>query len=427
MILFVIATISTALVILLMLYNGFVGVQAFVLLKPIIDTSWNHGYFGINNLRLIGVVVPLFLVVKVFLVDAERKKGLTGIFLGVLLLMINLPGTFMVIGSGDFMGAINTIFRYLNAFLGLYIFQMYFSDVKTFKRLLILILVAGLFPIGMGIYQSITGEIWQMRKAAGLTRLVGLYHDAFSLRHYAFQTLTGILLYWSYFSVKKTSLKIFLLAFGAACVVVIFNLFSKAALASVVVWTFCWCLLNKRIGLFFVMGFVMVIVNLATGGAMIEQATQVFSKEIGAYEGTMDEKFALSGRMGIWGYYFEKWQNSGPIEQIIGTGHMGSYHSEFLRVLITNGLVGLIVYLFILAFIGLRVAGNVMKKNSPLNVMALMIYLMFILDCIGLTPGVYPSYMIYIFGFLMLSIRGVDGLDEHYAAIKNKAPSHQET
>jgi hypothetical protein len=41
-----------------------------------------------------------------------------------------------------------------------------------------------------------------------------------------------------------------------------------------------------------------------------------------------------------------------------------------------------------------------------------MILMMYLVDTIGLTPGIYPGYQWYVWGFIGLALRGVDGLTD---------------
>jgi hypothetical protein len=47
-------------------------------------------------------------------------------------------------------------------------------------------------------------------------------------------------------------------------------------------------------------------------------------------------------------------------------------------------------------------------ERSPLNVMAVMLFGMWLVDTIGLTPRAYPGYQWYVWGFIGLALRGVD-------------------
>ena len=51
---------------------------------------------------------------------------------------------------------------------------------------------------------------------------------------------------------------------------------------------------------------------------------------------------------------------------------------------------------------------NYLRDNSPLNVMALMIFAMWIIDTIGLHPSLYPGYQWYVWGIIGLAIRGAN-------------------
>ncbi len=96
-------------------------------------------------------------------------------------------------------------------------------------------------------------------------------------------------------------------------------------------------------------------------------------------------------------------------------------HIDFLRALFSTGILGFILYIttpFSSLFIAAR---NCMRSNTPLNTMALMLLVMWVVDAIGLVPSAYPGYQIYVWGFVGLAFGGVKGLDEAAAPIAQAA------
>lgn len=73
------------------------------------------------------------------------------------------------------------------------------------------------------------------------------------------------------------------------------------------------------------------------------------------------------------------------IGQIFGTGNPSAPHNDFLRSLLSGGVIGLMIYVVLLHVIGMRVFKNYLRERSPLNVMALMIFGMWLIDTIGLS------------------------------------------
>jgi O-antigen ligase len=116
------------------------------------------------------------------------------------------------------------------------------------------------------------------------------------------------------------------------------------------------------------------------------------------------------------------WQKLGIINKLLGSGqaNTGGGHNDYLRILINAGILGLIAYLVLLIAIGLGVMRNLTKHRNPLNLMALIIYCAWMIDTLGLTPGLYPNYQWYVWGFIGIALKGVTGLhDESRSGIAN--------
>ena len=80
--------------------------------------------------------------------------------------------------------------------------------------------------------------------------------------------------------------------------------------------------------------------------------------------------------------------------------------------MICNGILGFIVFFFVVVRIGWVVCTNIVKRANALNIMAGMIFLMWCIDIFGLHPGLYPAYQWFVFGFITLALRGVKDLEK---------------
>jgi O-antigen ligase len=398
-----------------------VGLLILIFAKPIIDATWNSGLGGINALKVVGAGLPILVIFR-FLVTSDLKKhGMPMAVIWMAYLYCNLVSFAMIAISGKLVGSIEFILRVLNGFVGFYLFQTYFSEKKWFKYLLIAYLFAGLFPMMMGLYQAMTGTVWRVRQAAGLVRNVGIYHDAFAFRSYAYMTITAIILYWSYFSKNKWISKLFLIGYGFACSVVVFKIYSKAGYAIFALWSTIWSIFNRKIVIIVLLAASVLAANFMMGNKLFTDVATVFYKETDAITGEGNRDLALGGRMYIWTDYWESYKNAGTFNQMFGLGVSGGgTHNDYLRVLMGGGILGLVVYVTLLGMIGWKVALKVLSRASPLTIMALMIYLMWLLDTIGLSPGLYPSYQWYVWGFIGLALKGVEGLSEQP---ENETPS----
>ena len=116
----------------------------------------------------------------------------------------------------------------------------------------------------------------------------------------------------------------------------------------------------------------------------------------------------LSGRWYGWEASLQRFANRPLVFQILGNGYPGAAHNDFLARLFSGGVVGLFIYSVLLASIAMRILKNHRRGPSPLNVMAIMIFAMWLVDTLGLHPSLYPSYQWYVWGFIGLSLRGLD-------------------
>jgi len=339
---------------------------------------------------------------------------MTLFWIWVLYLFINILGFSVFLSEGRYLFTVKLFFRIVNGFVGFYMFQAYAADRESFRRLLIAFLIAGLFPMLMGMYQAATGHIWHMRTGTfGLVRNVGLYHNATSFRYFAYMTITALFLYWSYFSTRSVFQRILHLSYAAVCVVVLFNVYSKAAVATMALWLLIWGIVNRKVGFLFLCLVALLAANVVTGNLIFDQIAQVFLKETAVMEGTMDSELMLGGRFFGWKAALAAFGEAPLFNQLIGMGvGGGATHNDYLRALLASGVVGLLVYLLLLGSVGFFVTRNLIFARNPLNVMAFMIFTAYLIDTIGLNPGLYTGYQWYAWGFMGLAIHGVAGLDE---------------
>ena len=407
------AMIMSSIAVFLLAVRPFAGVLCIFLVKPVIDATWNSHLFGFNALKFMGAMVPIVFLIRFFLLGENKRRGmpLKGVWISYL--FVNLLTVVMIVATGNFMAALEIFLRILNGFVGFYLLQTYVTNREQFRKFVIVLILAGFFPIGMGVYQAATGVVWRERMTVGLMRNVGFYHDAFSFRAYAYSTIVGILLYWSYFIKRSVLVRLFLVGFGAACAVVIFKIYSKAGYAIFVLWTATWTIFNKKILWLVVICVGIVGANILLGNKIYHEVEQVFSRETAAIDGTGRADRALAGRYSVWTEFYSIWEEADFIGQFFGTGNpAGRAHNDYLRVLVSGGVVGLAAYVLLIVVVGWKVLINLFRSWTPLNLVAAMVFMMYFIDTIGLTPAVYPAYQWLCWGVIGLALRGVDGLEQ---------------
>lgn len=395
-----------------LLVNVNFGILAAFLLKPVTDTSYLTYFGGIRLPELVGVAVPLLVLMRSF--TPGQKLSEMPLFRIWLIYLIYNVLTFSIIAFDR--GALSSIglsFRVLNGFVGFYMIQAFFHDRESFRRLLLVIILAGLFPMATGVYQALTGVVWHERMTVGLVRNVGLYHDSVTFRNYAFQTLSAVFLFWFYFLkpgrdiVKRTLLLILV----SACLVVLYKVYSKAGITILTLWILIYCVSHKRIVPAILSVGLLVGINFLYQGQLFSEVEQLFWREVAATMENADElayRKTLSGRWSVWEFLLQEFASRPLVFQILGNGNTGNAHNDFLIALFSGGVVGLFIYVVLLGSIGMRILKNFRRRPSPLNVMAIMIFAMWLVDTLGLSPSLYPAYQWYVWGFIGLSLRGLD-------------------
>jgi hypothetical protein len=293
--------------------------------------------------------------------------------------------------------------------------QTYCNNRESFRRLLLVLMAAGIVPVAMGIYQQLTGVVWRDNSTVGLVRLVGLYHDAQSVRFMGFQTLTALILYWAYFR-PRVFRQLLMIGYALVVAMVLFKIYSKAGTVIAVMWVLIWCIGRRKILPAVVAICALLVANAVFFDQIWTETEQLFSKELAAVEegegeGEVSEDTrdnTLAGRWDGWEYLLDKFARRSLPEKIFGGGSALAAHNDYLGALLEGGVVGLMIYLALLFSIGNRVAINYRRDKSPLNVMAVMLFTMWLVDTIGLTPRIFSYYQWYVWGFIGLAFRGID-------------------
>ncbi len=401
------------------LYSAPAGVMIAFLGKPIIDATWNYSIGGINALKIVGVLVPI--MVFAYAISSKspvRRTPLLSIWL-IYSIYTCLSYGFQLAYADDpadeFISVVQASFRTLNGLAAYLMVQAYFRDTEQLRRLLLVLLLASLFPMLMGVYQAATGVVWRERSTVGLARNVGLYHDAFTFRGYAFQTLTAILLYWAYF-VKKTQVirQLLLLGLAMMALVVLYKVYSKAGVLIILLWVVIWTAGRRSFMPAMIAASVVLLANALTSETLISEVQQLFTKEFvasGDYATTRDKQRTLGGRWFIWSIYLEEFWRSSLLEQMFGTGRLVPAHNDFLGKLISSGVLGVTLYIMLLWAVGVCLVRNYFRERSPLNVMGLMVFVMWMVDTVGLSPSIYTSYQWFAWGVMGLAIRGLDPVE----------------
>ena len=114
----------------------------------------------------------------------------------------------------------------------------------------------------------------------------------------------------------------------------------------------------------------------------------------------------FQGRWFGWVEMMAEWERLPAMSQLFGSGKIATgAHNDFLQMLFHGGIVGLVIYLSLLIVIGVRIGRNLLAKADEMAVAALMVYLMWLIDAVGLVPSAYPAEQWLVWGLIGMSLR----------------------
>jgi hypothetical protein len=391
-----------------MLVNPAIGIPLLLAGKPIIDTTFDTPLvLGFPLTQMVGTAVPF--VMFLWMLRASPEQGLRRMPLTLLWSVFALDVFFfsmlVVYNEGPLRG-LDVLFRHINGFVGFFMFQAFFRDPRKLKTLLIALIVAGVFPVAVGLYQAATGKIWHFQQTEGLVRSIGMYHDVLTLRLHAITPIIAILLYASLWHPRNMVLKLTAIGYAAAAAFVILRAYTKAGTAVLVLWGLIWTILQRKFAALAALLAMALLVLPFYAEQLVENLARVFRKEFGAIEGSVDVEQSFEGRWFGWEEMLNRWLDLGPLEMVFGAG-VKAYgaHNDYLQILFHGGILGLSIYLSLLIVIGLRVLQNLRQRVDPLAVAAFMLFTMYLIDTIGLVPSSYPTYQWLVWGLIGLSFR----------------------
>jgi len=385
------------------------GMMAVFIVRPFIDASWEREVlFGLRAPEVYYALIPLLLLVHMALARDDKsvmRMPLKGMWLGYSAYILFF--SMLMAQSGDLKAGANIFLRYIDGILGFYFIQAFFRRGDRFKWFLGALSLSGMFPMTLGLYQALTGFQWREAQVEGLTRNIGIWHDGVNMRTYAEQTIFGLLLYTAlYVKQGHVAVKATLTAYLAVSTLVMVRVYSKAAMLTCGLWVLCWTILRRQFIVLAVLAVVGLLIITFYAGGFVEKIGTLFHKEIGFFSGQVQKEQTFQGRWFGWMDMMNKWERLPPLSQLFGSGEIATgAHNDFLQMLFHGGIVGLIMYLSMLVVIGVRIGRNLLAKVDEMAVAALMLYLMWVIDAVGLVPSAFPPEQWLVWGVVGLSFR----------------------
>lgn len=375
--------------------------------KMVINGMYDVKFLGnISILKLIGGFVPIFLIVYM----AVRKVNTENYpFRQLILLFVGevmLGFTFTIYGERSF-GEVDKLLRFLNGVTCYFAMPLLFNTEKDTKLFLKAWFISVSFPLLIGVYQIFTKQLnFQVQGELGLQRIAGVYHDVGSM---IFSCTIFILILFFYHKKFKGGINslIFYLLLGLNSLL-IYRTYSKSAAITLVVILILFTIYSKRKILLFFVSVVIFGIFFSESSGVYKRIQ--FDLEVREKFGEYGETLMFTGRVGIWERNWNRYLSYKPLQKLIGYSTAGA-HNDFLRVLLDNGFLGLILYIAILAaifiklFNFLRLETDEFYKN--LLFIALLSQVSFILTCFGTTPSLYTDYQWFHWGLVGIALTQV--------------------
>lgn len=405
----IIAILASIVATLALIFSPATGLLLAFLVRPVVDTAFDQSLgVGLRLTEAFSVVVPCCIFFHM-LFTAKGSSGLASMPLRAIWLIwvadVILFSVIIMVFQGP-MDGLNVLFRHLNGFMGFYAIQAFLREERDLRRFLLFLILAGLFPVGVGVYQLVTGYQWHATYAEGLERNIGLYHSAIIVRYYSMQTIFALLLFSALYLRGAVVFNIAAAIYGVLSAAVMFKAYSKSGMATLALWFLAWTLLQKKFLMLLITSLAAFVVAAYYSSEIIDEILQIFGKEIGVMEGTMKSERSFAGRWYLWQRLWAEWENLPVLGKLFGAGRTAlGAHNDYLQILFHGGIVGLGIYVLLLFSVGQRILRNLMVRVDPLAVAALLAFIMWMVDTLGLVPSAYSGYQWFVWGVIGLSLR----------------------
>ncbi len=385
------------------------GVMAIFLIRPLVDATWAQPLIlDFKLTELLSSFVPLIIFVRM-IVDDSSHRPLRDLPLKSIWIIWSLDAVLfscLIMFETDWRGGLSVLMRHLNGLTGFYMLQAYCRNEKDFLHFAWAMAVAGLFPMATGVMEGVTGVHWSVTFGEnGVIRNVGLYHDAITIRYFALQTILSLLLILA-ISKPSNLVKIFCLLYGLTAAYVLKGAYSKSGLITLAAWVVLWPLLRKNFKALSGVALSIVILILYFSKEIMESVGFVFEREIAVVQGQGQVEHAFAGRWYLWTDLAKEWLSLGRVAQVFGAGRVATgSHNDYLQVLFHGGLVGLFIYISLLCAVGWAIGRSLWERRDIWSIAPLFVFIMWIVDTIGLVPSAYSGYQWFVWGIIGFCLR----------------------
>jgi hypothetical protein len=385
------------------------GVMAIFLVRPLVDATWAQPVIlDFKLTELLSSFVPLVIFARMIFDDGNQRplRDMPLKWIWLLWSADAVMFSSVIMFESDWRGGLSVLMRHLNGLTGFYMLQAYCRSEPEFRRFAWMLAIAGLFPMATGVMEGITGIHWRVTLGENdVVRNIGFYHDAITIRYFALQTIIGLLLI---LAIAKPSnlVKMFCLLYGLAAAFVIKGAYSKSGLLTLGTWILLWPLLRRNLKAMMGIAIAIVFVALYFSKEIMDSVGFVFVREIAVVQGQGQVDQTFAGRWYLWMDLAKEWQSLGKVAQIFGAGRVATgSHNDYLQVLFHGGLLGLCIYITLLCSVGWAIGRSLWERCDIWAIAPLFVYIMWIVDTIGLVPSAYSGYQWFVWGIIGFSLR----------------------
>lgn len=416
------ALLGFVLSLLLLFNNPFWGLLLFVIIKPVIDMTWDIFILGqISLLHLSGIIpfilLSLLIIKKKVTISSNMKFSLFKlIFIYFLYITVHLLYVYGPLNTQITLNSFQGIMRFSNALSAFVLFPFLINKNENYNLFLITILISSFIPLIILILQMY--GIFELRSSLSLgnIRYAGFFHGPVNQRHLF--SISLICLFGK--QICNHRISFFEILLGLILISGIFYGFSKAGTIFLISLPSIYLLTKfsiKRMIPFITLTIIVVYISLNIG-----YLENIFRKEIAVIQQTTDIDYALQGRVTIWKVFLENYYSESFLKQLFGSlnsgkvGFRGGIHNDYLLTLSNYGVIGLTIYILIILIMLKNAFFNFHKWIGVSPILDSKIFLtravtlIWLIDSMGLHPSMYPALLLFTFGVFGLAYHHINFL-----------------
>lgn len=385
------------------------GICALFIVRPLVDTNWEQPVFlGLKMTEIVSGGVPLLVFAQMLFSQGGisiRTMPMKAIWI-LWLCDVAMFCTIIMVVEDPVIG-LSMFFRHANGFIGFCMIQTFCMAEKDTRRFVWALVLAGLFPMGTGLYEIFTGNHWSITIGADFViRNIGMYHDAITMRYYALQTIMGLLLLSGLYLKRQYLGYALTFIYGVAAALVVQKTYSKSGTLTLASWLLLWPLLRRKYQQVLGIAAIVVVAGAWYADAVMKSIGFIFAGELSVLSEGADVEKSFTGRWQIWYGLMDTWQQLGLVQKLFGAGHNAAgAHNDYLQILFHGGIFGLMIYVTLLLVSGYHLVKNVLARPDTFSVAGLLAFIMWMVDTVGLVPSIYPGYQWFVWGVIGLSLR----------------------